>query len=180
MSTPNTVRAFFHECRLLLQHSNAIRLQCAAMRNAATEQGVDWSQLKALASADIADEEKGDGKKVAKLIEKADFACAYADMLGLRKDERESDFRSSTPTNSKPVAAVPSRSSSGGEATGSSPVASSNSQSVAVTIPGDSDGESASPINPSIPDTPDRAALSTIPTDDPYNSLPAFLDRADA
>ena len=89
MSTPETVREFFQECRRLLEQSNAIRLQCAALRDAASAKGIDWSQLKALASADVADEEKGDGKKVAKLIEKADFACAYADMLGLHRDERK-------------------------------------------------------------------------------------------
>ena len=160
----------------------------AQFRELATEKGLEWSQLKAAIIAQIKDDEDG-GDRLEKLTAKADKALTYAvalqNKLNSENPQRTPPVSSTvggipgdTFTNSKPVAAVPSRSSSDGEATGSSPVASSNSQSVAVTLPGDSDGESASPINPSIPDTPDRAALSTIPTDDPYNCLPAFLERA--
>ncbi len=54
------------------------------MRDAATEKGLDWSQVKALLKAQAQDErDGGDGKRVNRIIEKADFASAYADMLGL-------------------------------------------------------------------------------------------------
>jgi hypothetical protein len=59
--------------------------QIAALREVATAKGLDWSQLKALMKAQIQDEreESGDGKRVRKIVEKAEFASAYADMLGL-------------------------------------------------------------------------------------------------
>lgn len=54
----------------------------AALRDAATAKGFDWSQIKALIKAQIQDER--DGKdRVRRLLEKADHAIAYAGMLGL-------------------------------------------------------------------------------------------------
>lgn len=58
----------------------------AGFRDAATEKGIDWSQVKSLLKAQIQDERDGaEGKRVSKIIEKADHASAYADMLGLSK-----------------------------------------------------------------------------------------------
>ena len=58
----------------------------SAFREAATNKGIDWSQVKALLKAQIRDERDGsEGKRVKALIEKADHATAYADLLGLVK-----------------------------------------------------------------------------------------------
>lgn len=57
----------------------------AALRDLATAKGLDWSQIKALVKAQVQDEqdEAGDGKRVKRIIDKAEAASAYADMLGL-------------------------------------------------------------------------------------------------
>ena len=60
-------------------------LQIAAFRDVVSAEGGDWSALKALLKAQVQDErdESGDGKHVKKLLSKAEFASACADMLGL-------------------------------------------------------------------------------------------------
>lgn len=47
------------------------------------DNGIDWAQLKALIKAEIKDErdETGEGDAVTKILDKADAASAYADML---------------------------------------------------------------------------------------------------
>ena len=68
MTSATDVRNFFTECRRLLEQQNDLRVQFSAMRDAATKVGIDWSQLKALASADVADHAEGaKGGKVKKL-----------------------------------------------------------------------------------------------------------------
>lgn len=58
----------------------------AAFREAATNKGLDWSQVKALLKAQIQDErDEGEGSRVRKIIDKADNASAYADLLGFVK-----------------------------------------------------------------------------------------------
>jgi hypothetical protein len=68
--------------------------QIAALRDTATDAGLDWSQIKALLKAQIQDErdENGDGKRVKRLLEKADHATAYADLLGLSNMNEEKYF----------------------------------------------------------------------------------------
>lgn len=58
-------------------------------REVVTANGGEWSSLKALIKAQIEDErdDAGDGKRVRKILDKADFAAAYADMLGLNLNE---------------------------------------------------------------------------------------------
>jgi hypothetical protein len=58
----------------------------AGLRDVVASQGGDWSALKALIKAQIQDErdETGNGKRVKKIIDKADFSTGYADMLGWR------------------------------------------------------------------------------------------------
>jgi len=58
--------------------------QIAAFRDKVAASGGDWSALKALIKAQIQDErdETGAGKRVKKILEKADFSTGYADMLG--------------------------------------------------------------------------------------------------
>lgn len=62
----------------------------AGFRDMVASNGGDWSALKALIKAQIQDErdDAGDGKRVRKLIDKAEFATAYADMLGLNMNEQ--------------------------------------------------------------------------------------------
>jgi hypothetical protein len=57
----------------------------AGFRDLVTANGGDWSALKALIKAQIEDEidDAGDGKRVRKILDKADCSTAYADMLGL-------------------------------------------------------------------------------------------------
>lgn len=53
-----------------------------AMAKAARDKGIDWAQLKALVKAQELDAREGTDKRVVAIIDKADFAAAYADMLG--------------------------------------------------------------------------------------------------
>ena len=57
----------------------------AGIRDYVASNGGDWSALKALIKAHVEDEndETGNGKRVRKILDKADSSTAYADMLGL-------------------------------------------------------------------------------------------------
>ncbi len=77
--------------RLILQELETAELM-KGLREAATNKGVDWSELKKLLKAQIQDEEDN-GERVEKIVRKAEFASAYADML--REDERKPENRSS-------------------------------------------------------------------------------------
>ena len=61
-------------------------------RKLATENGLDWGVIKALIKAELQDEKEGGDAKVSRIIEKADFASAYADMLGLGSNMNENNF----------------------------------------------------------------------------------------
>lgn len=75
------------EARPIIERQLEDALKLAGLRDVVAAAGGDWSQLKALIKAQIKDEEAGDGKHVRKVIEKADYALAYADMLGLNLNE---------------------------------------------------------------------------------------------
>lgn len=75
------------EARPIIERQLEDALKLAGLRDVVAAAGGDWSQLKALIKAQIKDEEAGDGKYVRKVIEKADYALAYADMLGLNLNE---------------------------------------------------------------------------------------------
>ena len=85
MAASDALRDISRAARPLIEQALDIADQIAALRNVATEKGLDWSQLKALLKAQIQDErdETGEGKRVKRVVEKAEFASAYADMLGL-------------------------------------------------------------------------------------------------
>lgn len=57
----------------------------ASFRELVTANGGDWSALKALMKAHVEDslDDSGEGKRVKKILEKADSSNAYAEMLGL-------------------------------------------------------------------------------------------------
>lgn len=91
----------------------------AAFREAATNKGLDWSQVKALLKAQIQDERDGEpGKRIGKIIERADHASAYADMLGF-SNMNENNFSAerqaapaeerSPPIRPTPIIADPDR-----------------------------------------------------------------------
>lgn len=84
-STSTALKELFSAARPLVERALDIAEQIAALREVATARGLDWSQVKALLKAQIQDErdDAGDGKRVRRVLEKADFASAYADMLGL-------------------------------------------------------------------------------------------------
>jgi hypothetical protein len=90
MSAKN-LKDIFAAGRPLIEQSLDIAEEIAALRDAATEKGLDWSQLKALLKAQIQDER--DGKhRVGRIVEKADFACSYAEMLGLNSKMNEKNI----------------------------------------------------------------------------------------
>lgn len=74
------------------------------LREAATAKGIDWSQLKALVKAQAQDA-RDDGDRVGKLVERADFALAYAEMLNMNAKENS---RSSSEDAVRRAAADPS------------------------------------------------------------------------
>jgi hypothetical protein len=63
-------------------------------RKLASENGLDWGVIKALIKAEVQDEREGGDEKVKRIIDKADFASAYADMLGLGAKMNEKSFSS--------------------------------------------------------------------------------------
>lgn len=74
----------------------------AGLRGVIADNGGDWGSLKALIKAQIQDErdEAGDGKRVKKILDKADYSAAYADMLGMTK-MNENNFSSQVPHDPK-------------------------------------------------------------------------------
>lgn len=62
----------------------------AAFRDVVAANGGDWAALKALIKAHVEDtlDETSEGKRVRKILEKADSSNAYADMLGLNMNEQ--------------------------------------------------------------------------------------------
>lgn len=83
-STSEALKKIWKAARPLIAEGLDIAEQIAALRDTATDHGLDWSQIKALLKAQIQDErdDNGDGKRMKRLLEKADHATAYADMLG--------------------------------------------------------------------------------------------------
>ena len=73
------------EARPLIEQQLDLAEQVAGLREVVTTAGGDWSQLKALVKAQIQDErdDAGDGKRVRKILNKADYATSYATLLGL-------------------------------------------------------------------------------------------------
>lgn len=87
MLTSAQLRQVTDEARPIIERQLDDALKLAGLRDVVAAAGGDWSQLKALIKAQIKDEEAGDGKHVRKVLEKADYALAYADMLGLNLNE---------------------------------------------------------------------------------------------
>ena len=108
MSTLDALRGIWTEARPLIEEQLAIAEKIAALRDAATAKGLDWSLIKALLKAVIADEEKGGGR-VEQILEKASTATAYADMLGLSAILNENKYYRSPiggPVEPAPAASI--------------------------------------------------------------------------
>lgn len=92
------LRGVVSEARPLIEEWVALGVQFAAIRDACKAKGLDWGQIKALIKAQVLDE-KDNGERVAKLIEKAEFASSYAAMLGLLPDDMNENNISGEPTD---------------------------------------------------------------------------------
>jgi hypothetical protein len=85
--------------------------ELSEIREAASEQGLDWSQVKALLKAQIQDERDG-GERVKKLVAKADNAATYAAMLSnnvAQKQESPTQPKPATDAASSHSAAAPTQ-----------------------------------------------------------------------
>ena len=76
------------------------------IREAASAQGLDWSQVKALLKAPIQDERDG-GDRVKKLVAKAANASTYAAMLGIVAENQKTPPQSSEASAGPQAEAVP-------------------------------------------------------------------------
>lgn len=101
MTKASDVRGFFKEGRPLVEQDIDIAEQFKALRDAARAKNVDWSQIKALLKAQILDEREGTDKRVRAIVEKADCASAYADMLGLSEKNVSREIAHTSPLMSE-------------------------------------------------------------------------------
>lgn len=97
MSATSDLKAVFTETVPLVERWIDLRDEFAALRDAATAKGLDWGQIKALAKAHVEDAEAGETKRVARIIEKAEYASSYAEMLRLQPDVIEVDAELNAP-----------------------------------------------------------------------------------
>lgn len=177
MTSSADLKAIFSEARPLIEQQLDLAEEVAALRDAATARGLDWSQIKALLKAQIQDErdETGNGKRVHKIVSKAENASAYAGMLGLA-NMNEQNFSSPSYAEAKGRGETDTQESV---------------QSVSPAAPSEpavrSSDESTAP-NPEQPATPlpqaDRAPEATpshasgdASSDDGDFEPPAFLKR---
>src|SRR4051812_45458170 len=91
-SVANDLKAIFKEGRPLVERWLDISEKFAALRDDATAHGIDWSQVKALLKAQVQDERAGESRRVTRIVEKADYASAYAKLLGLGSELNEKKY----------------------------------------------------------------------------------------
>jgi hypothetical protein len=89
MLSSKALKDLFAEARPIIERQLDDAELIAGLREVVTAQGGDWSSLKALLKAQIQDErdEAGEGKRVRKILDKADYSAAYADLLGFNMNE---------------------------------------------------------------------------------------------
>lgn len=94
MLTSVQLKQIVTEARPLVERQLDLAEQIAGLREVVTSAGGDWSQLKALVKAQIQDErdDASDGKRVQRILDKADYANAYADMLGIGNLNEKNSF----------------------------------------------------------------------------------------
>ena len=202
---PEILRDIFGEYLLEAAERRERREHLKPIKGRHKDDGIDWSQLRALAvahDADQHDKSKEPKKYVAALLDKRGYAELYADIVfRLHVPEQIHENHSSSPAANARAAGIerplqqpePSRADkergAGPAATTNRPADQGNpkgnnpsapatlADNESVADPPVSNGDGAcSPI--SIPPrTPDGIAPSTISDDDPYNRTPSFLDR---
>ena len=84
MLSSNQLKEIVSEVRPIIERQLDDAERIAGIRDMVAANGGDWSALKALIKAQIQDErdDAGDGKRVRKILDKAEFSAGYADMLG--------------------------------------------------------------------------------------------------
>ncbi|RVO86420.1 hypothetical protein CN109_39405, partial [Sinorhizobium meliloti] len=84
MLSSKALKELVAEARPIIERQLDDAEMIAGFRDVVSAAGGDWSALKALIKAQIQDErdETGNGKRVKKILEKADFSTGYADLLG--------------------------------------------------------------------------------------------------
>lgn len=193
------LRKIFDEARPLVEQALDLSAQFAAFRELATNNGLDWSQIKALLKAQVQDERAGDGsKRIDRIIEKADFAQAYADMLGLTDRANLNENKNSAPPHDPSTGEIietdAERNSAAGRADGcndasvASPPIPSESNEVESDPSKALDGRGADAVASRHPAAePDGAThrdysdvAPPISTHDDFPDMPAFLDRRTA
>jgi hypothetical protein len=93
-----TLRKIAREYRLVAERKLDDKELCKGFSDLCREEGIAWTQLRALVDAEAADARDG-GHRVGKIVEKANFASAYAEILAGSKDEQISQIRSSASIN---------------------------------------------------------------------------------
>lgn len=101
MSTAADLRNLAQEYRPIADRALDDAEILKGLRETATNKGIDWSQLKALVKAQAQDA-RDDGDRVQKLVAKAEFASAYADMLRANVNE-SGEIRSSSVEPERPA-----------------------------------------------------------------------------
>jgi hypothetical protein len=86
MSTKDALRDIWSEARPYIEQQLEVAEVIKGFREAATAKGLEWSTVKGMIKAQIEDEKDG-GDRMAKLLEKAEFALGYADILGINLNE---------------------------------------------------------------------------------------------
>lgn len=83
--TAQFLKNIMTEARPIIERQMSDAKLIAGFRTIVASNGGDWGALKALIKAHVEDEndETGAGKRVQKIVDKADDTAAYADMLGL-------------------------------------------------------------------------------------------------
>jgi len=88
MTSSSQLKSIVTMARPLIERWLDIGEQLAALRDAATAQGIEWQPIKALLKAQIQDEAENKGR-VSKLLDRAETATAYADMLGWGEENKK-------------------------------------------------------------------------------------------
>jgi hypothetical protein len=167
------LRGVVSEARPLIEEWVDLGVQFAAIRDACKAKGLDWGQIKALIKAQVLDE-RDNGERVAKLIEKAEFASSYAAMLGLLPVDMNENNISGDTSLAGELAAVGT--------TTPAPVA---KEAPALNTSGES-RERQTPTPPAMaivgskPEAPPPAPgvpAGTAASNDDWPELPASLDR---
>lgn len=94
--TSQFLKGIMAEARPIIERQMNDAKIIAGLRTVVANAGGDWGALKALIKAHVEDEadDAGDGKRVKKIVDKADDTAAYADMLGLA-NMNENNFSAS-------------------------------------------------------------------------------------